>query len=390
MDREKSAGRCVTQPPVESLVHRAPPQLEAVDRPLNMKISTLTRHLALGLTLCAAVGCRGMAKAEVRRLADTESQHVMTAEARLDSADAEAYLQEIADLILDAARRLDEYEVGTEGKKPTLDIHDQFTVYIVHDPSPNAWVIGDDFVCVNSSTVLFAEHPEELAFVLAHEFGHLRGAHQVESIERRMANEFGAGLAAGLAAAGAGMNAANNPYYSQAQYQADMNNAVRLGQAIMASYSPHRKADEHEADAQAIDLLIEAGVSLERAPDFFARMRSYFGDGESESHPATDERLAKIEEQIAAVVDYVPTVEFDLAGFKQAQAAIRAETVEDLGDEALEFYSAERLTLYDRAPPIKACGPLEAPMDRVVERYAELIAEGSEGAGEAPSTPEIE
>lgn len=354
--------------------------------PLAVRRSSFQRAVAFSLALCLVpfmVSCRGMAKRELRALVDEERVHLDSSKALLSDSAAVGFLAPIADDILQAARALDGYEAVTErgaeqegALKDVLDIHDEFAVYVVHDAAPNAWVMGDDFACITTSAFLLAEDPAELAFVLAHEFGHLRESHSVEVIERRYANEFAAGMAAGLAGAAAGYNSVNNPYYSQAQYQADMNNAVLLGQAILASFSPHRKEDEHESDAQAVDLLVAAGYPINNATGFLEKMLTLYGADGGDSHPRTDERIARIKEKVGLLQGYEPSVSLDLAAFQRAQESIRVETLELVEQESLQHYSAERLGSDRSMIPIKSCGAVDASQEAVISLYVKLVTQG--------------
>tara|TARA_R110002072_G_scaffold117829_4_gene248947 strand:+ start:171 stop:1268 length:1098 start_codon:yes stop_codon:yes gene_type:complete len=331
-------------------------------------------RLIVGSGILLASGCTAQAKKEVRSIVDQERSRILSAQSKYEDPLANKYLGIIAESILSAARSLDLDENHQVSDNETLDIYDQFTVYIVHDPTPNAWVVGDDFACISTAAILHAEHPEELAFILGHEFGHLRGEHQVESYERKYANKFAAGLAVGLGSLSAGYQSSNNPNYSQAQYQRDMANALAAGQSIIASFEPHRKSDEYESDKIALELMVEAGFPIERSPDWLERMLVIYGEGDGKTHPKTEKRVKRIRDLVHEYGELNSTRTFNLEQFREIQDRIRSETLALADDENLAFYSAERPTLSSGVlPPIKSCGPSDAELDQIVDYYSKMI-----------------
>lgn len=321
-------------------------------------------------------GCTGHAKRDVRQLVAKEMHETEFSEARYKDELAQKYLGKMADSIREAALRLDIQDNPglAEERDSVLDVYDMFVVYIVHEPTPNAWVVGDDFMCITTAAILQADHPEELAFIMAHEFGHLRAEHMVKMFERKYSNRIAAGLVAGLGGMAAGYQAGNNPYYSQSQYTRDMNNALLAAQSIVASFSPHRKSDEFEADRHAIELMIEAGYGLDHASKFFERSISLYGDSPSDSHPLSSDRLQRLEELIDEHRDVKSKRRFNLDQFEQIQNKIRAETLQEINSESLAFFSVLRANNPDlAASPLKSCGPVDADHNTVVESYANLI-----------------
>lgn len=345
---------------------------------MDRQMGVVVKH---DLFLCMAVisffllsGCTGQAKRDVRQLVAKEMHVTEFSEARYKNKLAEKYLGMMADTIREAAIRLDTDPEHVDKRDSVLDVYDIFIVYIVHDPIPNAWVVGDDFMCITTAAILQAEHPEEIAFIMAHEFGHLRAEHAVEMFERKYANRIAAGVVAGLGGMAAGYQASNNPYYTQSQYARDMNNAVRAAESIMASFSPHKKADEFEADLYAIELMDEAGYGLSYATKFFERSIELYGDVPSDSHPLSSDRLRRLEELIAEHSSTKSKRRFNLDQFTQIQDQIRATTVQELDSDSLSFFSVLRASDPElRESPIKSCGPVDADMDTVVENYTNLI-----------------
>ena len=76
-------------------------------------------------------------------------------------AEIEAILREYTDPILEAAGLIPE-DVG---------------LYIIGDPSLNAFVAGGQRIHLNTGLIIRAETPGQLKGVIAHETGHISGAH---------------------------------------------------------------------------------------------------------------------------------------------------------------------------------------------------------------------
>lgn len=321
-----------------------------------------------------AGGCTTAAKKEVRTFVAAEQSRLLQAKARVEDPEAEEFLRSLALPILRAACELD----GTDSPKfkhdKLLDIYDGFTVYLVHDATPNAWVVGDDFAVITTAALLQSEHPEEVAFVIAHEFGHIRGFHAVRSVERRYQTEFAAAMAVGMAAMAAGMQR-SNPYYSQQQYQRDMDNAYRLGAAVLRSYTPHRKEDEHDADAQAVALMAQAGFSLDHCTGFLENMLEVYGDSGGKTHPLTTDRIKLVKAAVASYPEHQATRPLDVARFQRVRARVKEITLSQIEGGQLSFYADERLQLSGGAslPPVQACGPLEADIERVIGHYVDCL-----------------
>jgi len=149
-------------------------------------------------------GCAGMAKNEVRAFVNEEAKKLDEAMAEMHDPVVDAYFGEIAREILAVTRRLDGADAEDHEPDETLDTYDYFNVKIVHDPIPNASTPGDDFAVLHTSLILRAESPDDLAYVLSHEYGHIRGAHQVHDVERRYETEIAAGIIMGAMAFAAG------------------------------------------------------------------------------------------------------------------------------------------------------------------------------------------
>lgn len=346
----------------------------APERPTSLHLRVACLAL-LAIPLLGQPGCTQMARQEVAALVAAERTRLDAARSRITDVPVVEYLNTVAGVILEAARKADSITEAESQSDHVLNIYDRFEVVLVHDPFPNAWVVGDDFACVHSAAILMTETPDELAFILAHEYGHLRREHQVRTVTRRYATEFAAGLAAGLATAAAVSRAQSDPYYSPAELQRDLTTARLLALVILATYRPYDKNDEFEADDQAMDLLLAAGLPLDGGVVFLSRLLEKYGEGPSESHPPLAQRIARLRGRMQQYGDYNPPVEFDVALFARMRERVRTLAQRNLAAAEPAFYSFERRTLSPgkALAPLQACGPLHAPPDLLAQRYVEML-----------------
>jgi len=103
---------------------------------------------------------RTLLKATLLALATLTISVTATAQGLRD-AEIEAILREFTDPILEAANLVPE------------DVN----IYIIQDPSLNAFVTGGQNIFIHTGLIIRAETPGQLKGVIAHETGHIAGAH---------------------------------------------------------------------------------------------------------------------------------------------------------------------------------------------------------------------
>lgn len=143
---------------------------------------------------------------------------------------------------------------------------DDVELYIVSDPSINAFVSGGQNIFVHTGLILAAETPNEIIGVLAHETGHISGGHLARSREAMgqamgpMLISLGLGvlaIAAGAPQAGAALIAGSQQF-------------------AMSNFVRHTQVQESAADQAGADFLERSGQSGEGLISFFNRnMRPY-------------------------------------------------------------------------------------------------------------------
>ena len=138
-----------------------------------------------------------------------------------------------------------------------------------------------------------ARNPDELAFVLGHEFGHHIAEHMKKQQQQAMA---GALILGAVAAYGQAQANVNNPYRSTAQDQRVIQNGMALGAGLGSmAYS---QTFELESDVLGTYIAKAAGYDPVRGARFFARPEDAHAEGGALSfwgtHPPSERRLATV------------------------------------------------------------------------------------------------
>lgn len=192
----------------------------------------------------------------------------------------EALLREYTDPILIAA-----------GLQP-----DAVSIYIVNDPSLNAFVTGGKNIFIHTGLIVEAERPMELIGVIAHETGHISGGHLVRRSEGAKAASLPMllGLGAGIIAALAGA-----PDLGMA--------AIAGGQHIgMMEMLAYTRVQESSADQAAVTFLDRAGTSSDGIVSFFEKFRytevfsihSQYIPPYWLTHPMSSDRIAALSSRV--------------------------------------------------------------------------------------------
>lgn len=202
------------------------------------------------------------------------------AQSLVRDAEIEIVLREYTDPLLEAA-----------GLNP-----EAVDLYLVGDMEFNAFVTGGQNIFMNTGTIVIADTPNEIKGVIAHEIGHITGAHLARfgDASRGALATFAVALGVGLAAALAGESSA--------------------GAAIMASGSQfatldilsYTRTQESAADQAAVTYLEATGQSGRGLVTTFERFRfqevmsqqrrmEYF-----RSHPLGSDRVAALRSRVEA------------------------------------------------------------------------------------------
>lgn len=180
-------------------------------------------------------------------------------------AEQRALLQRVATRVAPAARAVCESQRGSQG----------CGFRVAYDPATaaNAYASGQGNVAVTAGMLRLVDNDDELAAVLAHEFGH----HIANHITRAQTRTTVGALAGAVVGSYAGLG--------------DLSDIG--GQVGRLTYS---KADEREADYLAAYITARAGYDLDRAEGIWTKLAASGGGGMTagllDTHPAGPERLA--------------------------------------------------------------------------------------------------
>jgi predicted Zn-dependent protease len=173
------------------------------------------------------------------------------------------------------------------GKTSRANLDWQF--FVVDSRDVNAFAVPGGFIYVNRGLIERAQRLDHLAGVLGHEIGHIVERHSVEQMKKATGANIGVTLLCTLTSV-----------CESGVSQVVINVA---GSALMARYG---RADEVEADSQAVVNVINAGISPQGIPEFFRvllteRQRSpNLFDNFFASHPLEESRVTHTKELIEA------------------------------------------------------------------------------------------
>jgi beta-barrel assembly-enhancing protease len=156
-----------------------------------------------------------------------------------------------------------------------------YTFQVVEGEEVNAFATMGGYVYVTTGLVKLAENEAQLASVIAHEIGHIAGKHAVKQMRERAVTS-GVLTAAGL----------------------DNSTAVNIG-VELALNRPNSREDEYEADQKGLENMSRAGYATGAMVDFMEKLVN----GRSvptflSTHPATTNRIAKLNEEIDPAIAY--------------------------------------------------------------------------------------
>lgn len=169
-------------------------------------------------------------------------------------------------------------------------------IFIVNDPSVNAFVAGGQNVFVHTGLIMAAETPNEIIGVLAHETGHISGGHAArrsQDIQRAMFPML-VSIGLGVLAIAAGAPDAGAALISGSQAFA------------MADVVRHTQVQESSADQAAVQFLDSTGQSGRGLITFFnTQVRPYEfmvrrAPPWMVTHPYTSDRVEALRQRVEA------------------------------------------------------------------------------------------
>jgi len=234
---------------------------------------------------------------------------------------------------------------------------DDVELFIVNDPSVNAFVGGGQNIFVHTGLIMAADTPNEIIGVLAHETGHISGGHgarRSQDMERAMFPML-VSIGLGVLAIAAGAPDAGAALISGSQ-------AFAMGDLVR-----HTQVQESSADQAGLQFLEASGQSGRGLITFFnTQIRPYeFMTRRAPpwmmTHPYTSDRVEALRESVQAASHYDATdtednllrfrfMQAKLVGFIQSQGQTLARyPVRDTSQparyaRAIAYYRASDLT----------------------------------------------
>lgn len=186
--------------------------------------------------------------------------------------------------------------------------------YVVNTQQVNAFALPGGYVYVNRGLIESADRLDELTGTLGHEIGHVIERHSVKQIQTQQKANAGLAVVCTLT---------NLCHSGLAQV------AVNVGGSAL--FAKHSRADELQADSEAVVNVVRAGYDPEGVPALFEallKQRQYqptIVEGWFASHPMEEQRIARARELIAALpLDGTRRLVRDDAAYHELKARIAA------------------------------------------------------------------
>jgi predicted Zn-dependent protease len=224
------------------------------------------------------------------------STHAELAPAVVTDADMKAYIQSMGTRIVDAARAMDAEHYGPkEHFKEDADwmFSDRMKFEFVNSKTLNAFTTGGEYMYIYTELLKTCRTEDELAAVMAHEYGHVYGRHVQQGMNRQYYSIGGAllGAAGGYAIGGKEHGA---------EYAAVGGSLGLVGtQFLNLGFT---RDDEAEADSMGFDFYTRAGWDPKHFADFFQQLIDKGLDQSSDTmsdHPTLKSRVAAANQRVA-------------------------------------------------------------------------------------------
>lgn len=168
-------------------------------------------------------------------------------------------------------------------------------IYLINDPTLNAFVAGGQNVHIHTGLIIAAETPEQLKGVIAHETCHMACGHMVT---RSMAADAAGNMSLMSIGLGVLALAAGAPDAGVAL----IGSSSQFG---YLTFAKHTRSEESTADQKAVSYLEATGQSADGLIEFFEKYRyqellsgarrfPYFA-----THPLTNERIGQLRSRVA-------------------------------------------------------------------------------------------
>jgi predicted Zn-dependent protease len=229
---------------------------------LKTTLKTMLVPVLLLIPLVAGVGC-ATDQAVISQAANMNTQ---LEPAIMQDPELAQYLQHVGDRIIDTATELDKQGYGPASHKSGDSgwmFSNNMKFHFVNSKTVNAFTTGGEHMYVYNALFQMCKNEEELAAVMAHEYGHVYARHVAKGMNRQYA-----AIATAAALGGAGYLAGGKEH--GAQYAAlGATGGAALGQFVNMGFT---RKDEEEADKLGFDFYTRAGWDPNLFGQFFQDM----------------------------------------------------------------------------------------------------------------------
>lgn len=194
--------------------------------------------------------------------------------------------KKLGEMILETMRAADD-EIKNEKLRAVIDSIkvkicrtkaigcDDIKIHVLRSQEINAFALPDNHMIIYTGLIGYAEHPGELAGVMAHEIGHMEKNH----VMKKLVKNVGLEMLFAMIGGDAGFE------------------IVRQTGKTLSSSAFDRK-QEQEADAYAVEVLANANIDPQHMSNFFFRISQKYNIPSElawiSSHPDSKERAAEI------------------------------------------------------------------------------------------------
>lgn len=245
----------------------------------------------LAIVLLVAGGCAS----DRQVISQAQQMHAGLAPAVMNDPELTNYLTQVGDRIINAAKELDAQGYGSSShrKEDSQWMFSQnMKFHLVNSKTMNAFTTGGEHMYIYNALFQNCKSEDELAAVMAHEFGHVYGRHVQSGMNRQYA------AIGGVVAAGAAGYAVGGKDHG-GEYAAAFAGAAGLAAPFILN--GFTRSDETEADEMGFLFYCRAGWDPNRFADFFQSMIDMGYDTTPEivsDHPSLKNRVAAVKEWI--------------------------------------------------------------------------------------------
>lgn len=250
-----------------------------------MTSTTTLRSSLSALVLVLASACA----TDRQVIEQAESTHDQLAPAVIDDPEMRDYIQSVGKRIVDSARELHAQHYGPKDhfkEDANWMFSDQVKFHFVNSKTLNAFTTGGDHMYIYTELLKTCRTEDELAAVMAHEYGHIYGRHIHKGMNRQYLTMGGA-LAAGIGGYALGGKKHGADYALMA------GGAAMIGlQFLNMGFT---RDDEAEADGLGFDFYARSGWDPKRFGDFFQQLIDKGHETKNEAtsdHPSLSSRVA--------------------------------------------------------------------------------------------------